>query len=267
MVWSPELQKYVGIVRHYDRFPIVGNRKIARTESADGLKWTRSELIIEGTPKNQMHDMVIFRAGGVFLGLLGVMDYPSVKSMEGVRQQIELAWSPDSYTWHRILPGTPLIANTSAKTKEYGTMPYDWGAMFPSQPVFRENEVQIFYGASDWYFFDWRKSGLALATLRPDGWAGFEPSDAANHAIVTTTSIDCSRGQLRVSVDVHSGGWLKVTALDETGKQQATSRTITRTGSDTVIDWSGDFDLQKAKVIRLKFEFAKAKLYSFSFGN
>ena len=40
------------------------------------------ELIIEGTPKNQMHDMVIFRAGGVFLGLLGVMDYPSVKSME-----------------------------------------------------------------------------------------------------------------------------------------------------------------------------------------
>ena len=267
MVWSPELQKYVGIVRHYDRFPVVGNRKIARTESADGLKWTRSELIIEGTPKNQMHDMVIFRAGGVFLGLLGVMDYPSVKSMEGVRQQIELAWSPDSYTWHRILPGTPLIANTSAKTKEYGTMPYDWGAMFPSQPVFRENEVQIFYGASDWYFFDWRKSGLALATLRPDGWAGFEPSDAANHAIVTTTSIDCSRGQLRVSVGVHSGGWLKVTALDETGKQQATSRTITRTGSDTVIDWSGDFDLQKAKVIRLKFEFAKAKLYSFSFGN
>ena len=256
MVWSPELQKYVGIVRHYDRFPVVGNRKIARTESADGLKWTRSELIIEGTPKNQMHDMVIFRAGGVFLGLLGVMDYPSVKSMEGVRQQIELAWSPDSYTWHRILPGKPLIANTSAKTKEYGTMPYDWGAMFPSQPVFRENEVQIFYGASDWYFFDWRKSGLALATLRPDGWAGFEPSDAANHAIVTTTSIDCSRGQLRVSVDVHSGGWLKVTALDETGKQQATSRTITRTGSDTVIDWSGDFDLQKAKVIRLKLDFA-----------
>ena len=84
-----------------------------------------------------MHDLVIVRAGGVFLGLLGVMDYPSVKSMEGVRQQIELAWSPDSYMWHRILPGTPLIANSPAKAKEYGTMPYDWGAMFPSQPVIR----------------------------------------------------------------------------------------------------------------------------------
>ena len=269
MVWSPELQKYVGIVRHYDRFPIVGNRKIARTESADGLKWTRSELIIEGTPKNQMHDMVIFRAGGVFLGLLGVMDYPSVKSMEGVRQQIELAWSPDSYTWHRVLPGTPLIANSPAKAKEYGTMPYDWGAMFPSQPVIRENEVQIFYGASDWYFFDWRKSGLALATLRPDGWAGFAPDDTTKHAVITTTPVSPTGSQLRVSADVQNGGWLRATVLDAEGKQLATSQAITRTGSDAIVNWDRNFQLSTAegKRVRLKFEFAKAKLYSFSFGN
>ena len=269
MVWSPELQKYVGIVRHYDRFPIVGNRKIARTESADGLKWTRSELIIEGTPKNQMHDMVIFRAGGVFLGLLGVMDYPSVKSMEGVRQQIELAWSPDSYMWHRILPGTPLIANSPAKAKEYGTMPYDWGAMFPSQPVIRENEVQIFYGASDWYFFDWRKSGLALATLRPDGWAGFAPDDTTKHAVITTTPVSPTGSQLRVSADVQNGGWLRATVLDAEGKQLATSQAITRTGSDAIVNWDRNFQLSTAegKRVRLKFEFAKAKLYSFIFGN
>ena len=269
MIWSPELQKYVGIVRHYDRFPIVGNRKIARTESADGLKWTRSELIIEGTPKNQMHDMVIFRAGGVFLGLLGVMDYPSVKSMEGVRQQIELAWSPDSYTWHRILPGTPLIANTPAKAKNYGTMPYDWGAMFPSQPVIRENEVQIFYGASNWYFFDWRKSGLALATLRPDGWAGFEPEDTTKRAVVTTAPIDPAGIQLSVTADVQNGGWLKATALDTEGKQLATSQTITRTGSGIIVNWDGNFQLPTAEgtSVRMKFEFVKVKLYSFSFSN
>ena len=269
MVWSPELQKYVGIVRHYDRFPIVGNRKIARTESADGLKWTRSELIIEGTPKNQMHDMVIFRAGGVFLGLLGVMDYPSVKSMEGVRQQIELAWSPDSYTWHRVLPGTPLIANSPAKAKEYGTMPYDWGAMFPSQPVIRENEVQIFYGASDWYFFDWRKSGLALATLRSDGWAGFAPDDTTKHAVITTTTVSPTGSKLRVSADVQNGGWLRATVLDAEGKQLATSQAITRTGSDAIVNWNRNFQLSTAegKPVRLKFEFAKAKLYSFIFGN
>ena len=197
------------------------------------------------------------------------MDYPSVKSMEGVRQQIELAWSPDSYTWHRILPGTPLIANTPAKVKKYGTMPYDWGAMFPSQPVIRENEVQIFYGASNWYFFDWRKSGLALATLRPDGWAGFEPEDTTKRAVVTTAPIDPAGIQLRVTANVKNGGWLKATALDTEGKHLATSQAITHTGSDTIVNWDGNFQLPTAEgtSVRLKFEFVKAKLYSFSFSN
>ena len=25
MIWSPQLRKYIGIVRHYDKFPVVGN--------------------------------------------------------------------------------------------------------------------------------------------------------------------------------------------------------------------------------------------------
>jgi len=57
-----------------------------------------------------------------------------------------------------------------------------------------------------------------------------------------------------------------VTALDSQGNQFAKSQLITRTGSDASVVWDGNFDLQKAKAIRLKFEFAKAKLYSFSFG-
>ena len=105
MIWSPELKKYVGILRHYDPIPVTGNRKIARTESVDSVTWTKSETIIEGTPQNQLHDMVIFRDGGVYLGLLGCMNYPSKETRNGVRQHIELAWSPDSYKWHRINPG------------------------------------------------------------------------------------------------------------------------------------------------------------------
>ena len=175
MIWSPELKKYVGILRHYDPIPVTGNRKIARTESVDSVTWTKSETIIEGTPQNQLHDMVIFRDGGVYLGLLGCMNYPSKETRNGVRQHIELAWSPDSYKWHRINPGTPFISNSKSNNNEYGKMPYDWGCVFPSAPVFVDDEIRIYYGASDWYFFDWRKGGLALATLGKDRWAGYEP--------------------------------------------------------------------------------------------
>ena len=145
-------------------------------------------------------------------------------------------------------------------------MPYDWGAMFPSQPVFRENEVQIFYGASDWYFFDWRKSGLAMATLRPDGWAGYEPSDKKKRAAVSTAPIVCTGDHLRVSADIQNNGWLKVTALNKNGTPLASSRAMTGTGTDAVVKWENDFALTSGEPVRLKFEFSQAKLYSFSFG-
>ena len=57
--------------------------------------------------------------------------------------------------------------------------------------------------------------------------------------------------------------------LDAEGKQLATSQAITRTGSDAIVNWDRNFQLSTAegKPVRLKFEFAKGKLYSFSFGN
>ncbi len=211
--------------------------------------------------------MVLFRDGGVYLGLLGVMHYPSAKSREGVRQHIELAWSPDSYNWHRIAEGTPLIANTPRAEKKYGTMPYDWGAMFPSQPVFRDDGIRIYYGASDWYFFDWRKSGLALATLRKDGWAGYQPVDRSRPAVVTTTSLSRQPGNLRLTADIEPGGSIRVALLDGNHNELATSAPITRTVTDHEVRWPAGTPLEKIEnaTLRFRFELLHAKLYSFAF--
>jgi len=85
--------------------------------------------------------------------------------------------------------------------------------------------------------------------------------------VVTTTPIIPAGSQLRVTADVQNGGWLKATALDAEGKTLGTSQAITRTGSDAVVNWDGDFLLRSTigKSVRVKFEFAMAKLYSFSF--
>jgi len=236
-------------------------------ESTDAVKWTRSKLIIEGTPLKQAHDMVIFRHGGVYLGLLGMMHYPSMKSKDGVRQHIELAWSGDSYTWHRISPGTPLIGPTRARETKYGKMPYDWGCIFPSTPIFRDGEIQIYYGACDWYFFDWRKSGLAMARLRPDGWAGYEQIDGTKPATITTTPVVCTGDRLQLSADVSKGGSVKVTLLDKDSNQLAVGKPIRQTVTDAEVNWPKGFSLEKLKAnqIRLRFQVSRAKLYSFSF--
>jgi hypothetical protein len=265
LIWAPALHRYVGILRHYDHVPVTGNRKIARTESKDAVTWTKSKTILEGTPLKQLHDMTIFRDGGLYLGLLGCMNYPTKTSRDGVRQHVELAWSPDSHTWHRISPGTPLIGHTSEKERRYGSMPYDWGAIFPAAPVFRKNEIRIYYGASDWYFFDWRKGGLALATLAPDRWAGYEQVDPARPATIKTIPVVC-RGHLRVSADVSPGGSVRVALLDNDHRQIAGGGAIDRTVTDAPVAWPEGFSHERhaGQEVRLKFELRGAKLYAFS---
>ncbi|MEC7637879.1 MAG: serine hydrolase, partial [Verrucomicrobiota bacterium] len=262
MIWSPELKKYVGILRHYDPIPVTGNRKIARTESIDSVTWTKSETIIEGTPQNQLHDMVIFRDGGVYLGLLGCMNYPSKETRNGVRQHIELAWSPDSYKWHRINPRTPFISNSKSNNNEYGKMPYDWGCVFPSAPVFVDDEIRIYYGASDWYFFDWRKGGLALATLGKNRWAGYEPLNNNSEAIVTTVPLMLGN-RISVTADVGKGGLISVNVLDSENVT-VYSQVIRTSCTDFSLSFeSKSFDVA-GKKCAIQFKVRGAKVYSFS---
>jgi len=94
-------------------------------------------------------------------------------------------------------------------------MPYDWGTIFASAPIFLDDEVRIYYGACDWYFFDWRKGYLALATLRPDGWAGYEPTSVDTAAIITTKTVKGQFAALSITADVQVGGSVHVAVVDE----------------------------------------------------
>ncbi len=262
MIWSPELKKYVGILRHYDPIPVTGNRKIARTESVDSVTWTKSETIIEGTPQDQLHDMVIFRDGGVYLGLLGCMNYPSKETRNGVRQHIELAWSPDSYKWHRINPGTPFISNSKSNNNEYGKMPYDWGCVFPSAPVFVDDEIRIYYGASDWYFFDWRKGGLALATLDKNRWAGYEAVNDIEPAVVTTTPLKLDN-HIHITADVGKGGLILVNVLNQKGEILVSSQGIKNSCTEFKLNFGPQYNNIKGSKCRIQFIINRAKIYSF----
>ena len=262
MIWSPELKRYVGILRHYDPIPVTGNRKIARTESIDSVTWTKSETIIEGTPQDQLHDMVIFRDGGVYLGLLGCMNYPSKETRNGVRQHIELAWSPDSYKWHRINPGTPFISNSKSNNNEYGKMPYDWGCVFPSAPVFVDDEIRIYYGASDWYFFDWRKGGLALATLDKNRWAGYEAINDIEPAVVTTTPLKLDN-HIHITADVGKVGLIVVNVLDQKGEILVSSEGIKNSCTEFKLNFGRQYNNINGSKCRIQFIINRAKIYSF----
>ena len=251
--WAPTLGKYVGITREWGTDGEKGWRQVARIESEDFREWTKAEVVLEGIDQDhQAYAMPVFYHGGVYLGLL------AVHKQSSDRVWTELTWSADTRTWHRISPGTPLIPNSE---KDFD---YDYGCVYAcAYPVFLENEIRLYYGGSDWLHFGWRNGFLGLATLRPDGFAGYTQASEEKTAIITTTAIPYSGQSLRISADVESGGSITVSLLDKNAKEIAAAQTITTTVTDGLLKFKRDI---KQDHIRLRIELNRAKIYSFSFG-
>jgi len=256
--WAPELRKYVLITRLWDP-----GRCVGRCESEDFVNWTRAENVMKG-----VHSMPVVRYAGIYLGL------PAIYAGGGGRVHTELAWSPDTVTWTRINPGQPLLGNA----KEMGD--YDWGCEFASAPIFCEDGIRIYYMGDPYTFLSWRDSRLCLATLRPDGFAGYEPLADGTPAVITTKPIVCSGPELRISADVRGGGAIRVMLVDADGKELAASDALTSQPekwkwnyeintelTDSKVGWTDDWDFSAmdGKEIRLRFELKNAKLYSFTF--
>jgi len=261
--WAPDMGKHIV----FTRINAGDNtRQVARTESKDFVNWTKAKVILKGSdPLKQTHDLVVFPTGGVYIGLLGVMEFLD-RSNYNIKQHIELAWSPDSVTWYRIEEGKRFIANSPAEKEHYGYTPYDWGTVFASAPIFLEDEIRIYYGSSDWYFMDWRKGYLALATLRPDGWAGYEPISTDAPAFITTKAVTGNLASLSIAADVQNGGSVIVAVIDEHGKELAHSEPVSNTVTSGRIKWQADVKGLKSMSdgkARLKFVLRNAKLYAF----
>ena len=256
-LWVPELNKYVGTTRIFRGEPFFlhpeGQRVVGRTASPDFLKWSKAEPILSGIRENQTYAMPMFRYGDVYLGLLMII------RLSEERVHCELAWSPDTIRWERIEPGTPFIANSSSEGD------YDWGCVYAAlSPVVREDEIRIYYAGSNGQHRYWRDGFLCLATLRHDGWAGYQPVDSAQAGMVLTKPLDWPGG-LQLCADA-AGGSVKVSVLDGAGQVVAQSVAVTGDVTDQQVIFSSSRQLESltGQLVRLKFELDKAKLYSFA---
>ena len=262
--WDEDLGKYVLITRRWGganttgRYGRKGHRQAVRSESSDFLKWSKTELAIEGLDlRMQIHDMLVIPHAGVYLGMVGLFD------IEASKQWCELAWSPDSKKWHRIQPCKPLIPNGPVMGD------YDWGCIFASKPIVRKDEILLYYGANDGRFMAWRSGYLALARLRPDGFAGYEQIAGGSNKTgsLMTKAVSVVGSSLCISADVAPSGFVKVTLFDKANKRLAEGELIPDTVTDARLQWKDGFSLKnlKDKEIKLKIELRESKIFSFSF--
>lgn len=246
--WDPTSKKYVGITRTWGTM----GREVTRIESCDFEKWKSNGVVMEGLEKTlQPYAMPVFMHGGVYLGLVAIHAQRPVD-----RVWTELAWSTDSKQWHRIAPGKALIPCSEK------VMDYDYGCVYAcAYPVFLDNEIRLYYGGSDYHHYGWRNGSLCLATLRPDGFAGYEQESKDKPAVITTQTVPYDGKKIRVSADVEKGGSMKVTVMDANGKKLKVF-TVKETVTDKVLK---SFTKIKSDKIALKCELNKAKAYSFSY--
>ncbi|MCY4129305.1 MAG: hypothetical protein OXG15_08705 [Gammaproteobacteria bacterium] len=250
--WAPTLGKYVGITRQWS--PSF-QRQVARTSSDDFVTWQETKVVLEGLDeRHQTYAMPVFFHGGVYIGLLAIHDQDSD------RVWTELTWSPDTTTWHRVLPGTAFIPNGRSEGD------YDWGCVFAAAcPIFLEDEIRIYYGGNDGLHTSWRNGYFCLATLRPDGFAGYKQKDSNTHAIVTTTPLFCRDDVLLVSADVEMGGELVLRILGDERQVLTESEPLSSTVTNKEIRWRNPrvLTVKNPKPVQLQFAFRRATIYSF----
>jgi len=250
-LWAPTLGKYVGLTRTWGDEK---GRQVARIESNDFIEWTAAEVVLEGIDINhQTYAMPVFYYAGIYIGLV------AIHHQDSDRVWTELTWSHDTKSWNRVDPGTPLIPCSDTK------LDYDYGCVYPcAYPVFLEDEIQLYYGGSDYLHNGWRSGSLCLATLRPDGFAGYEQESTDKPAIISTTIIPYTGQNLRINADVVKGGFIKVKVLDKNGYVLTSSESV----SETVTNGEVDFrDKISSDEVSFQFVLNKSKLYSFKLEN
>ena len=268
-LWVEERGEYVAFTRLRDprthRAGKIGNvrgawppRQVGRTASTDFLHWKPATAVLEGIDENlQIYSMPVFRHANLYLGL------PAIHDQHTDQVWTELAWSPDTVGWHRVSPGSPVIANAGLVGS------YDWGCAYAAaHPVILSDEIRIYYGASNFQHTSWRDGYLCLATLRPDGFACYEQVSGHHPATVLTQPVQCSGAALRLCAEVASIGTVGVRLLDSAATHILAKGALAQhTTTDGLVSWQEGFSLNAlaGHEVRLDFTLNGARLYSFSF--
>jgi len=298
--WDPLAEEYVGITRAFSHgkmgydltggIPwvggfVIGQRVVARSTSKDFLTWSAPEIVFEyGHDKRQVYAMPSFYTHGVFLGLPVVYDNAGAYredlakekgwSRQEVTPELEselknagrtdrmwpgLSWSTDTKDWRWVGRRGEALIPLSADRESI-----EWGCIFAAAtPIVLDDEIRIYYSAQQGKH-GWNPGHLCLATLRLDGWAGYEPKNDSKSALVETRPIVCNGETLSLAADAEKGS-IVVTLKDAKGNTLAESEPVTGSKPYAPVKWEKGFELsaQKRKLIRLRFTINSAKLYSF----
>ena len=239
--------------------PKVGRRRVSVRESKDLQHWssTHTVLVPEENDPDYFYGMTVFRRGDLFVGML------QRYSSETHQIVIELAWSGDGLTWHRL----PI--REDAVLLDVGLVgSWDAGMVtMVDRPVTMDDELWLYYGGHDkTHQYTDSISAVGLATTGRDRL--FAVEGLGDDARLLTRPLQVT-GDLKLNAKVIGELRVSVHAVDDRVLPGWTAEDCVPFSGDALdaeVKWGekGLSDLT-GQMVRLRFHFDNAILYTFDF--
>ena len=255
VLYDDSIEKYVA----FGRFG-AGGRKVARSESADFIHWSKPKLVLAPDktdgPKTQFYGITINRYADQYIGILWMF---WIESGNVGRIDFQLCHSRDGKTWIRDPQRNVFLPNGPPGSWDS----FDLRAACHS--VILPDRVLFYYAGSAAPHGRGAELGLGmeigLATLRRDGWVSLDAGD--DPGTLVTKPFSLPKGALHLNVDA-SGGRVQVALIDSTGAVRAQSETITGDHLDATVPFT-EAEPKAGTPVRLRMSAKNAKLYSYWF--
>ena len=266
-IWSPELNRYVGITRGWSD----GIRTVLRSESSDFLNWSQPHEIMRGAvARDQIYSLPICRYRDFYIGLPSVFHKGDPAADDWDTVDTELALSADTLTWERICPAEDLIPRGAG---QYPDGEYDCGCIYAAAPLALDDKILIYYGGSNGLHNNWREGSFNLATLDIDRFAGFVPQESESAATLVTTPLRLRQAGLTINAEVQSGGWIRAGLLDGNGNAVEgfgldDCLPVVESGMACDLRWRKDRCVpDESESVPIVFDLCRAKLYALNGAN
>lgn len=218
LMWDPVGRQYI----IYSKTWIDGldgrrfwKRAVVRTTSKDFVHWSRPELILSPSSKEdgQFHGASVFFHEGLYLGLLQRLDFGGFDRGGTGNMPAELIWSVDGREWKR-----PFTDQFFMPTNQ-NSQAFDAGCLWTSAtPIHLERTTRLYYGAYPGWNADLDHSttGIGMMSVPLNRWIGLTPMDETgqltlkplhlNKETRITLNADASAGTVRLEL-LHPSGY------------------------------------------------------------
>lgn len=228
-------------------------RVVALARSDDFIHWSPFEEILRGQGfDQQIYSMPVFEYQDIYFGLASLYKQGDRTEMDFDTLTLELYWSTNLTEWNKAVPHNNILIPSGAGREQLTQGEFDSATIFASPMTAGNN--RLYYTGGKGRHRSWRETGLGLAYLDPQKWAGMTPRNREKPMTFSTQAFQFHGETLKIWADIDQGGKLQVELEGQAGFELSASELTPQPDGSYTVSWHGKslVEATKAKKCALK---------------